>query len=514
MSILVLNQGLKNTRCIAFDLVGNVLAESSYELETTVSGSFIEQDPKLWKDLAYKVISDVTYKLGNKANSIKYLTVTTSASCLLPVDKNGRPLRNCILVSDTRSQKEVEHINNLNEFKSVSSQTKMGCSPDLMAPKILWLNNNEKKIVDQTAYFLNAGDYLNSIFSGNFVTDANNALKFYYLLDEECYPAALYEKIGIKVDQLPKVQKTGSSIGPVTKEASDITGLPRSCNVILSTYDAIASIAGAGNFNEGEAVDVSGTVTSFRVVSDQFKHDASHRVYVVPYLDENKWLIGGSNNLGGGVIEWLKDFAYSSLKDPYQQIEFDALSQDPCPNGAVFLPHLLGQRTPLWNPDCRGVFFGMNRSHTKEQFTRSVLEGVAFSIRDIGEVIKSLDIDISSITVSGGLARLDVVSQIKSDVFGVPVTKLMNFETTAIGAALISLIGQQEFSSIQDAFNVFVKVDKVFEPNQINHEIYNDFYELYSEVYKSLTGAYIARSKLIEKTRKKAIDKDFFRGNL
>ncbi len=514
MIILVLNQGLKSTRCIAFDFDGNCLAESSKPIDTIIFDDFIEQDPNIWKKLAYCVIKDVITKLGKKKSEIKYITVTTSASCMVPVDKNNNALRNCILVSDKRSKKEVAFIQNLDEFKTTSLETGMKSSPDLMIPKILWVKNNENEIFEKTSHFLNAGDYLNMILTGNHVTDVNNALKFFYSNENKSYPVELLDRIGIDINTLPEIKEIGSGIGYITKSISEDLGIPRSCEVILSTYDALAAVNGTGCYETGDSVDVSGTVTSFRVVSSKKISDPLHRIYVSPYTENNKWLVGGSNNLGGGVIEWLKNFNYSNSKDPYTQIEKDGLNHDPCPNGAIFLPQLLGERSPLWNSDCRGVFFGINRTHTREQFTRSVLEGVAFSVRNIGEVVKSFDIDISSVTVSGGLARLDLVNQIKSDVFGLPVKKLSNFETTSIGAALICLVSRGVFSTMKEGFDKFVNIEKIFEPNLINHQIYNDFYQLYEEVYKSLLEPYKIRASLMKKTYKNKSNRDYFKGNL
>ena len=514
MIILVLNQGLKSTRCIAFDFKGNCLAESAKPIESIINDEYVEQDPNIWKELAYKVIKDVINKLGNKKSEIKYLTVTTSASCLVPVDKNNKALRNSILVSDTRSKNEVSFIQNLDEFKITSQLTGMKCSPDLMIPKIMWIKNHENKIFENTSYFLNAGDYLNLILTGNCITDVNNALKFYYSVENECYPNNLLKKLKINIDTLPKIKEIGSTVGFVRKSISKKLGIPNSCEVVLSTYDALAAVNGTGCYETGSSVDVSGTVTSFRVVSDKKINDHLHRIYISPYTYKNKWLVGGSNNLGGGVIEWLKDFHYSDYKDPYGKIEKDAITQTPCPNGAIFLPHLLGERSPLWNADCRGVFFGLNRSHTKEQFTRSVLEGVAFSVRNIGEVISSFNINISSVTVSGGLSRLDIVNQIKADVFGKPVIKLNNFETTSIGAALICLVAKNIFSSMKEGFNVFVNIKRVFEPDFNNNEIYNDFYGLYEEVYKSLLEPYKKRMRIIKKYTDIGSNKNIYKGNL
>ena len=499
MIILVLNQGLKSTRCIAFSFDGSFLTESSRKIDTIINKNFIEQDPLVWENLAYEVVNEVVQNLGNKSKDIKYITVTTSASCLVPVDSNHNSLCNSILVSDTRAMNQAAKISNLDEFIDVALDTDMKSSSDLMIPKILWIKENKTKIFDNTQYFLNAGDYLNLILTGVCLTDINNALKFHFSVNNFSYPIKLLEKLNINLNTLPPVGEIGSLIGPIKKNISHKLNLPPTCKVLLSTYDALAAVTGAGCQEIGDAVDVSGTVTSLRVISDKYIKDSLNRVYVSPHQTKNQWLVGGSNNLGGGVVEWLKHLQYSDSVNPYLDIENDAKSVAQCPNGAIFLPHLLGERAPIWDEHCRAVFFGLSRNTTKKELTKIVLEGIGFSARHIGKVINSFDISISKITLSGGLARIDAVSQIKSDIFGKPIIKLKSFETTSIGAAILCLVAVNEFSSMKEAFNSFTSVEKIFEPDIKRYKIYDEFFELYVNVYESLSGPYKLRQTLSEK---------------
>ena len=268
--------------------------------------------------------------------------------------------------------------------------------------------------------------------------------------------------------------------------------------MILSTYDALAAVTGTGAFDVGDAVDVSGTVTSFRVVTDVAVHDPQGRIYVSPYSDGLQ-LVGGSNNLGGGMVEWLRQLFFADSPDPYHEIEVEGAGESPCPGGLIFLPYLLGERAPIWNPDCRGVFFGLNRAHRRPEMVRAVLESIGFSVRDIAEVLASFSVGIDSLTVSGGLARIEIVNQIKSDILGLPVQRLSNFETTSIGAALIALSGAGVIENPRDGFDSFCDVDRVYEPDLINHEIYDEYFALYREVYESLVPAFAHRRSLLER---------------
>ena len=125
------------------------------------------------------MIKNVVKTLGKKKFDIKYLTVTTSASCLVGVDENCNPLFDAMMVSDSRSKSEINKIKSLKEFKLISNETNMGCTPDLMAPKISWILKNKPKVYKKTKKFLNVGDFLNALLTGRYLTDINNAFKFY-----------------------------------------------------------------------------------------------------------------------------------------------------------------------------------------------------------------------------------------------------------------------------------------------------------------------------------------------
>ena len=365
------------------------------------------------------------------------------------------------------------------------------------------VTKNQPKVFKSTRYFLNVSDFLIAHLVGEGVTDQYNALKFHYILSEKCYPEKLLGALNIPIETFPKVVTPGEDVGPVLPHIRDKLNLPKNCKVIVSTYDALAAVIGNGGFNAGEAVDVSGTVTSFRVVSDNPVVDPMKRFYVVPHVDSYNWLIGGSNNLSGGIIEWIRALHYNDFPNPYEKMEEEASKSKPCPGGLLFIPHLLGERTPVWNPDSRALFFGINRAHQRQDFTRAVFEGVAYSVMHIADVLKQFNVSIDKVAVAGGVSQISLINQIKSDVLGVPIIKYKNFESTAIGAALIVLFATKYFSTMEQAFNEFCKVERIYEPNLEYHNIYSDFFNVYKKIYNSLVDVHKDRANILKKYKQK-----------
>lgn len=496
-TILVLNMGMKSIRSIIFDEKGNKLASTSMLIETALTEETVTQDPAEWWDAACLVIRRALEDAGNVR--VDYLSVTSSSSCLVCVDDRGDALIPCMMVSDKRAVEESSFLEKANEFASIREKTGLGAMPSLMLPKALWVKKHQSEIFNRVYKLLSPNDYLIAKLTGRYITDYINATKWHYDIEKKQYPSALLQEIGISENLLPDVTAPGVCAGTVLKESAEKTGLTEATKVIVTTYDAICSFIGSGALEEGEAGDVSGTVTVFRAAARQKIEGLTERIQQVPYYEGGIHIIGGSNNLGGGLIEWVKQCYYQNEPLAYECMEKDAGEASLGAGGVIFLPYLLGERAPIWDHCARGVFFGLERMHTRKEMTRAVFESTGFIDLDMITAIEDAGIKINTIRLSGGLARLNLISQIKADITGREIQVLSEFETTATGAAMMALYGQGVYSSLQEAAAEFVKVRMIIRPDQRNHEKYKEIYQLYKETYSTLKPLFVKRMALTEK---------------
>lgn len=496
-TILVLNMGMKSIRSIIFDTKGNKLASAFMPIETSLRGETVTQLPSEWWEKAGIVIRETLADAGTI--HIDYLTVTSSSSCLVCVDEKGEALMPCMMVSDKRAREESRYIENLDSFAEVKERTGCSADPSFMLPKALWVKWHEKQIYNKTYKLLSPNDYLAAKFTGQYVTDYMNAHKWYYDEQKKQYPLLLLQEIGISEQLLPEVVTPGSNVGRITESAARHTGLSMETKVILSTYDAICSFVGSGVVHEGEASDVSGTVTVFRAASSTRLDNIGSRIQQQPYYEGGLYIIGGSNNMGGGLIEWVKQCYYQNEMLPYELMEKDAGEASLGAGGVIFLPYLLGERAPLWDSDARGVFFGLERMHTRKEMTRAVFESTGFIDLDMIAAIEETGLKIDTIRLSGGLARVNLISQIKADITGRQIQVLSEFETTATGAAMMALYGQGVYTSLEEAAGHFVRVRMVISPDSRNHEKYKELYHLYKETYHTLKPLFAKRMTVTDK---------------
>lgn len=496
-NVMVINMGLKSIRCIVFNEDGMKLYNEAIPIKTAISAEKVEQDPKEWWQSAEKLIGRAACEC--KEICIDYITVTASASCLVCVDKSGTPLMRALMVSDKRAEEESQYISQLDEFKKVHKETLLDMTASLMLPRILWLKRNMPEIYHETDKFLSPNDFMLYKLSGFYVTDYFNAIKFHYNPDKECYPEKLLNILGVSEQSLPVVMNPGDTVGRIDAVLAEKLGISKNAEIVVSSYDAICSFIGSGAAEDGEASDVSGTVTVLRALSRDRNLHNNPLIYNLPLHKENANIIGGSNNLGGGLIEWVKQCYYQNEIYPYEVMEKEAGESVLGAKGLIFLPYLLGERAPIWDDNARGVFFGIERMHTRKDMTRAVFESTGFIDMDMIAAIEQTGIKIKSVRLSGGLARVNLISQIKADILGRDVLVLSEFETTSTGAAMMVMMGKGYYKDLREAADKFVAVRMIIKPNMINHQKYMYMYELYKDTYSTVKGLYKRRKQLIKK---------------
>lgn len=490
----VLNLGLKSMRTAVFDDTGRLLAIAYRPIESRMGEGRVEQDPEDWWRAALDTMDEVFAEPG-LAQRIGRLTTTTSAGCLVAMDADGRPLRAAIMISDVRARGEAERISMESAFTDLAVPGGR-MTPDQMLPKIAWLRTNEPEVFLAATWFVTPNDFLVHRLTGEVVTDPANATK--YLHDVAAgYPDGLLDVLGIPLQTLPPVATGPAAIMDVRPALRERYGFPDGVRVVLSTYDAICAVYGSGVAELGDACDVSGTVTSFRAVTDLAERDPAGRLFTIPHVGPGRYLVGGSNNLGGGVIEWAKQTLYPDDPTPYDTMVAEATEAPPGAAGLTFLPYLLGERAPVWDPTARAVFFGLGRNHGRPDMIRAIFEGVGFSVLDIADRLDGMGIPIRQVSASGGLARLAPINQIKADMLGVPVILTRELETSALGAALVAGVTAGVWGTIEEATQACVQPSTIFEPAPDRLAMYRDFFSLYRELYERLAPTFASRETLI-----------------
>lgn len=424
---LVINLGLKSLRCIIFDKAGKTVYSISEIVDTTIKNNFVEQNPASYK----KILNNLLKKLSklDVCYKINYISVTTSANCLLGVSKDLKPVTKVSTVLDFRA--------NDTTFKKILLKKKCFIDPSHNISKIIWYKHQNKKLFNKTKYWINNSDYISYLITGELISDPLNLSKFYIGNLKNTFK--ILNKFKIKDINFPKEKAIGYQL-PISKSLITKYKFNKKCKFILTTYDAICACIGSVNKKNlyNNACEVSGTVTSFRYLSkkkplNKKKLKVSH----IPLIDH--YIIGLSNNLGGGIIEWYKAFFrsrnyYASLEKSYNKGN----------NYFYFFPFIFGDRDMGFRETSRGIFFGLGSNTNIHDMTKSVVDASCFVSRNLFDRLNSIKKNFTSITLSGGLARLKFINILKSNLFGLKVFTCKNFESTALGCLVLMLVSSKK----------------------------------------------------------------------
>jgi sugar (pentulose or hexulose) kinase len=421
--ILVFDLGTQSFRATVIERSGGRVFEWSRAVESRIEGAIAEQDPLAWR----AAMLDAIRAIGNVPGlAASILTVTASAtlSGLVCLDDKGAPLRPAILYADRRAAGRLPRIESFEEYARSGWRAYSG---DFL-PQIDFVRCEEAGIYAQARWLLDATGYLNYLLTGRTTLDRYTTYTCYADPLARELPLGLFSRLGIDAGKLGAIVDAGQTIGWTLPEL----GFARA-RVIGVSYDSAAAYLGSRMAEAGEALDISGTVTSFGVLSSARIVDPERRVFSIPY--GAGWLVRGSTAMSGGVLEWARRTVVNGGFD-----EFDRLvtSSPPGARGVLFLPYLAGARAPLWEPSACGVFHGLTAQTTRADLARAVYEGLCYSLFHIVEVIESLGAAVSSIQLGGGLSRNALMNRMKADVTGRTVRPQADLELTTLGSASIA----------------------------------------------------------------------------
>lgn len=452
---LVINLGLKSLRCIVLDVKGTEIFKESAIINTKIRGNIIEQSPRDYISVLAKILS--VLKKKKLAKSIQAISVTSSANCLLGLSKNFLPTTSVATVLDLRAK---------NDFFEKNIKINKYIDPSHNISKIIWYKYFDKKNFYKTKYWVNNSDYLSYFFTKKLFTDHLNASKFY--LKDANNTKRILNKYKINNFNLPACLEIGQTLN-LDKQIVKKYNFNSNCKFVVTTYDAICACIGSLNSKNiyNNACEVSGTVTSFRYLSKN--KPVNTKNLKVSYISIiNSYVIGISNNLGGGIIEWYKGFLnkknfYAHLKKSYNKSK----------NYLFFFPYIFGDRDLKFHVTSRGIIFGLSSGSDINDITKSVIDSTCFVSKYLFDRLKNSKNKLYSVTLSGGLSRIKFINKLKARLLNIDTYECKNFESTTIGC-LILILTSLKIKTFKDALKI-IKLKKIYTKKSDKSEIQNNY---------------------------------------
>lgn len=483
--------GTGSCKTILLSITGEVLgyASANYSADDKES-RWQEQHPE---SLLGGAISSVRQALDNSGINpadCLGLSIGGALHSLTILDEKNQPLVGVLTWADNRAVPQAEAIRksgNAHEF-----YLRTGCPIYPMYPflKILWFRDNHPGLFDKAAWFISAKEYVyyritQKRFIDYGVASGSGMLNTHDLT----WDGKVLKTAGISSEQLFPLSDPQSSVGGLLPEIASKMGLLPGTMVYQGSSDAFNSSLGSGTLFPNQVTCMVGTSGAIRCISDHPVLDEQERTWCYA-VDKQHWIVGGAINNGGIATNWLKDAFSAGLSENKSGPSFDDLMTwaNDIPagsNGLLCLPFLTGERSPYWNSNARSVFFGLQLSHDQRHFSRAILEGIAYRLRSVLDVVEKNHPGLTEVRVSGGFVQSRIWLQITADVLNRTLCIPAHKEASGVAAAFWVLLAQGVFTSIEQIGSKIPIIDKIV-PNESNKTIYDEQYLIYQKLYKNL----------------------------
>ncbi|NLW02698.1 MAG: xylulokinase [Clostridiaceae bacterium] len=504
--LLGIDIGTSGTKTVLFDVNGTTIASDTqeYPLYQPRNG-WAEQDPEDWWKATCVSTRNVIAQSGVNPRDIKGVGLSGQMHGLVLLDADDKVLRRSIIWCDQRSAQECEEITSLVGAKRLIEITANPALTGFTASKIKWVMNNEPEIYEKARKILLPKDYIRFCLTGEYATEVSDASGMQLLdVPNRRWSDEVLQKLGIDKDMLGKVYESQEVTGTVSKKAAELTGLAEGTIVVGGGGDQAAGAVGNGIVKPGVISSTIGTSGVVFAYTDKVSIDPKGRVHTFCHAVPNTWHIMGVTQGAGLSLQWFRNnFCHEEISvaglldvDPYYLIDKAAEKVAVGADGLIYLPYLMGERTPHLDPDCRGVFFGISAKHTKREFLRAVMEGVAYSLKNCLDIIKEMGIGINEVRASGGGGKSPLWRQIQADLFGTPICTVNSSEGPALGVALLAGVGAGIYKSVPEACDQTIRVVTHQDYNKDNHVAYQKFYSLYNDIYQSLKNDFKTLAKV------------------
>ena len=428
--------------------------------------------------------------------------ISISSLCpgLISLGENGEVLVDPIIYSDRRSTEEADIILNevgVDKLFQITANSSMAGA--FSGSSMLWIKRNLPEAYAKTKYFGHLNTFLANRMTGAFAIDYSNAsyTNLFETTGGKKWSTFLCEKLGIDMEKLPELHDSTDVVGGLIRTDVIELGIPEGTPVVIGGADTPCATLAAGVTKAGDVCESVGTTDVLTICIDKpvFDRGFINRCHVVP----GTWIYQGAMSFTGAANEWfLNQFCGDLIaqaensKKAYTLMNIEAEKANPGCDGVVFLPYMLGERSPIWDSYARGVFFGISLQTTRKEMNRAVLEGCGYGLRQLASIAERITGNkITEFISIGGGAKSETWAQIKADIIGKDLKILDMSDMAPVGAALLAGVGAGVFKDVYEASDkVEKKVYKVIKSNHDHDEVYAKRYEVYKSLYPALKDIY------------------------
>ena len=493
MSLLGIDVGTGGTRALVIDEAGRIAASTTVEHAAFASPQtgWAEQEAGDWWRATCEAVRAVLAQGEVRGADIKCIGFSGQMHGATLLDQHGAVLRPAIIWCDGRTDQQCRELTEQIGAERLIDLTSNPALAGFTLPKLLWVKKHEPEVWERARSVLLPKDYVRWKLTGTRATDVADASgTLLFDVQQRRWSSAMLEHTELNVSLLPAVFESQEVCARVSAEGARATGLMEGTPVVAGAGDQAAGAVGLGIVRPGAVSATIGTSGVVFAATDRPALDVHGRVHTFCHAIPNRWHVMGVTQSAGLSLRWFRDrfgmLSKHTESDPYQSLMAEAALAPVGADGVIWLPYLMGERTPHLDPHARAALIGLTASHTRAHIIRAILEGVAFSLRDTMTIFSEMNVPVENIRLGGGGARAALWRQIQADVYGRMVELAEAEEGAAFGAALLAGVGAGVWSSVEEACAQVVRVRERVEPDPEAARLLSARYQVYRSLYPAL----------------------------
>jgi xylulokinase len=447
-----------------------------------------EQDPLAWWSAFCQANRMLLEQYPESRAALTGISFSGQMMGAVLLDRAGVPVRPAIIWADTRASAQAARLNDEVGAEEGYRITGHRFNATYSLPKVMWVRDHEPDVFAGLQHVVLAKDYLVYRLTGEICTDPSDASGT-NLFDQPAHRWSdeIAAAAGLPTSMFPQVVPSTAVPGVVGKEASMQCGLPAGLPVVIGGGDGPMAALGAGIIDsQSGAYTYLGSSSWVSYAADAPLHDPAMRTMTFNHVLPDRFVPTATMQAGGASVQWITELLTSDDVQPYERLLESAGTAAAAADGLFYLPYLLGERSPYWNPLARGVFAGLARHHGRPNLARAVLEGVAFNLYAGIEAFTQNGASLDRVDAIGGMAKSAVALGIFADVWGLPVQRLsLVDEATSLGAAVVGGVATGMFSSFDVAVRSASR-STAYEPDKHRHTDYKRAFTRFTELYRRL----------------------------
>ena len=479
MKYLGIDLGTSSLKASIADEKGNILLSSSRSYPLLMpKENYTEQNPEDWYNALIEVLKDISSKCD--LSDLKAMSFCGQMHGLVLLDKEDNVIRPAILWNDSRTTEEVDYLNNVIGKEKLIEETSNIAICGFTLPKILWVKKHEPENFKKIKKIMLPKDYLVYKITKKFVSDITDLSgTLFFDVKNRKYSKFLLDIASINEEMLPEIHDSFDVIGYISEDFAKISNLNNNVKVVVGGGDQAVGATGTNTLEDNSLFMSLGTSGTVFASSSTYKVDKEGRIHSFRHTNGKYHLMGCTLCASLSLKWWLEDILETKDYDK----ELGNLPEEI--SDIIFLPYLMGERSPINDPNAKGMFSSLNAIYKRRDLTKAVVEGISFSLFDNLRVMEDLGLKFKEARVIGGAAKSSSFLKILADITGLKLKTINTTDGGSLGAIILAMVGDGLYKTLSEASNDLVKDIKVYEPNLVNHEKYLLKFKKYKNLYES-----------------------------